>query len=166
MISNSMSENILFQKSLDEEVKIDDNNYEASKDETNNLTKNETLHDIKLDKLFPDGENEFENNNDKKLNIENSKTGNWLINNKYKVLFISIIIYYLINNSSFLNGLIIGTSIASFISFCYYKINYKNFQDKVDETQQQQQNNVLNYKNKLLVLEKSDKNFCGVYKVS
>ena len=175
LISSSTSEYTLLNKSVEEEVKIinnnnnnnnDDGDEDLSKnnklDETNNSIKNETK-EVDLNKLFPDTENEFVNY--KELKIEqNNKYSNWLINNKYKILFISIIIYYLINNSSFLNGLILGTSITGFISYCYLKLNYKNIQHKeiVDETQQQKHD----YNNKLIVLEKSDKNFCGVYKVS
>jgi hypothetical protein len=172
LISSSTSEYTLLNKSVEEEVKIINNNNnddfddDLSKnnklDETNNSIKNETK-EVDLNKLFPDTENEFVNY--KELKIEqNNKYSNWLIKNKYKILFISIIIYYLINNSSFLNGLILGTSITGFISYFYLKLNYKNIQHKeiVDETQQQKHD----YNNKLIVLEKSDKNFCGVYKVS
>ena len=161
---SSISEYTLSRNEPDEEVSNHNDESLKLKDTSINkiASKTERQEEVEMNKLFPDNENEFLNN------VENKNKKLWILNdknNKYKIIFISIISYYFINNSPFLIGLALGILITSLISFCYFKLNFKSQDTKGEFTREQKLEEKTDKQYKLFVGEKCDKNFCGVYKV-
>jgi hypothetical protein len=153
----SISEHSVLQKSVENVKNIED---EHLKDpiEVKTTIKNEV-------KFFPDVENEFDGLKTPIIETKIEKKG--LNSYKYKIIFFSITVYYFLNIPSFLNGLFIGVLITSLVAYLYFKLNFKNLQkNNIVNDKNEKQRQEISQLHKLFVVEKCDKNFCGVYKVN
>ena len=169
---NSVSEYSVLQKSS----LLDSIPNEINEEKAHNETDSSILKDgieshneskyIDVNNLFPDIENEFHTDITNQENqVENKNKWAKFTNNKYKIILVSIFIYYYISIPTFFNGFFIGVFITSLVSFIYFKLNFNSFHLKNEITCKKGTQHEINNQHKFLVVEKSDKNFCGVYKV-
>lgn len=85
---------------------------------------------------------------------------------KWKILFLSIFLTTFISKPQLINGFIMGAIVSSSILYVYYKIKISHLNNALMvQPEPVKPNSDGSFNHKILVCEKSDKNFDGVYKV-